>query len=364
MEVRPVATGSRGPLPQDVGAILGAYAPILQPPVDTGSSPPTVEQTSTARRRPVLQGNPASRLGEALLNGVRSGLLPDSPLGPSRQTLQKGRDLGFFPRAGETRPLLPLMLNEAAFTAVSSGLDATGRAFNAAGLGVSDLVGQTVREFGGPEASARSAEREVNAAGILLPMILGGAPGASIGSMAGRARVAVRDRFPNSPPTPKAIPGRDPVLLPKGPVNARGRQQTSSLEEAKSVFSDVFDTQQSAVGKLFREDIGDITVDFGRMGIPEKKFKTGFGLAKIEAKRTSQGIDGEDFVRNVLPRVITQGKLHSMYTRGPSRRAEVRLGEDLAIFNLYRSLGRKGNRTVKRETWLLTGFRKLPDHKE
>lgn len=246
MEPITSVTGSRRPLPQDAGAILGAYAPRLQPPVDTASSPPTVEQTSTAER--------------------------------------------------------------------------------------------------------------------LLPLFVGAAPGASIGSIAGRALVGVRNRFPNSPPTPRAIPGRDPVLLPKGPVNARGRQQTSSLEEAKSVFSDVFDTQQSAVGKLFREDIGDITVDYGRMGIPERRFRTGFGLAKIEAKRTSQGMDGEDFVRNVLPRVLTQGVPYRLSGKKFNRRAEIRLGDDLAIFSLFRRNVRNGTRKDARETWLLTGYRKLPEY--
>ncbi len=364
MEARPVPTRSRRPLPQDAGAILGAYAPMLQPPADTGASPPVVGQTSQVQRKPVLQRGPASRLGEALLEGIKSGLQTDVPLGPSQATLQKGRDLGFFPRGGETGSLLPLMLNEAGFTAVGSGLDAAGRVVNAAGLGFRDLVGQTVRELGGSEASARSAKRELNALGKFAPLFLTALPGAPTLATVNRAKLAARSRFPNSRPMPQTSPGRDPVLLPKGPVNARGRQETSSLEEAKSVFSDVFDTQQSAVGKLFREDIGDITIDYGRIGIPERRFRTGFGLAKIEAKRTSQGIDGEDFVRNVLPRVITQGKLYGMSRNGFDRRAEIRLGDDLAIFSLFRGVGRRGNRRVNRETWLLTGFRKLPDYED
>ncbi len=350
MEPRPAVTGSHRPLPQDSGAILGAYAPILQPPADTGSSPPTVEQTSTARPRPVLQGNPASRLGEALLNGVRSGLLPDSPLGPSRQTLQKGRDLGFFPRGDETLSLLPLMLNQAGFTAIGSGLDAAGRVVNAAGLGFRDLVGQTVRELGGSEASARRAKRELNALGRLAPVFLSALPVASTGAAASRARHGVRSRFPNSRPVPQTSPGRDHVLLPKGPVNARGRQRTSSLEEANSVFDEVLDTQKSAVGKLFREDIGDITIDFGMVGDPNHGFKGGFGLAKILAKRGSERFDSRDFVGRILPRIVAKGKLMRIMDKPNQRRAEIRFGKDVAVFSLFRS--------GKRETWLLTGIRK------
>lgn len=342
-------TGFRvsAPAPPNVGAILIANSERRRPATqDSLISDPTANGN-----------NAISRLGRALIRGAEQGLRTDQPLGPGQQTLQTGRDLGLFPRAAETRPLLPLMLNEAFFRGAGATLDAAGRALDATTRGVGAFGGQVVRELGGSETSARKAERDLRLLSHLTGLLLPTGPAASTSSIARSARVQARNRLPGSRPIPSTSIGRPAVRLPRGRVNARGRQRTSSLQEAKSVFNEVVQTGQSVVGKLFREDIGDITIDFGTVGNPNKGFKKGRGLAKILAKRASEGLDAEDFVLNALPQVVSQGKLVRLYGPANGRRADIKLGNDVAVFSLFRRVLTGSGKKDVRETWLLTGWR-------
>jgi hypothetical protein len=110
----------------------------------------------------------------------------------------------------------------------------------------------------------------------------------------------------------------------------------------------LIDTQASLPGAAWRDDIGAITIDWGRPGNPNRDFRGGFGLAHIIARREAQGLDGQAFVRNILPGVLTGGSVTRVY--GPPNGLRVDLEHDGASATL--SLFRDG----QRESWVITGF--------
>ena len=83
------------------------------------------------------------------------------------------------------------------------------------------------------------------------------------------------------------------------------------------------------------------------------KFEGGFGLSHIAAKRTAvDGMDGVHFIRERLPQVLARGKLQEFQDKGTRRRAVLDLGGDRVVLRLFRD--------NKRETWVLTGFKRKP----
>jgi hypothetical protein len=59
-------------------------------------------------------------------------------------------------------------------------------------------------------------------------------------------------------------------------------------------------------------------------------------------------LDGERFVREVVPRVLAEGAIAARYGREGTERVNVVLGNAQATLSLYRY--------GQRETWLLTSF--------
>ncbi|MEG9884921.1 MAG: hypothetical protein V6Z86_10040 [Hyphomicrobiales bacterium] len=146
----------------------------------------------------------------------------------------------------------------------------------------------------------------------------------------------------------------------RGPANAIAmgmkrippyRRMPSTTRDFATEIAGVLRNGKSSKGRLFRADLGDITIDWGEPGDMAKNFKGGWGLSHIRAKRTIvDGIDGDAFVRRTLPRILSEGKL-SLF-KGPTsgRRATITYGNYRADLSLFRD--------GKRETWLLTGFKK------
>ena len=147
--------------------------------------------------------------------------------------------------------------------------------------------------------------------------------------------------------------------------------QTSTVGEFAKTIDDVLTTGQSAVETVFRSDLGAITIDLGKKGKVIKfrrrgqlvrKIEGGSGLRKIIQKRTRiDGLDGQAFVRETLPKLLSEGRLVGFIDsrirreqRGIAdnrrRRAIIEDKDNRAILSLFR----KGNR----ETWLLTAFQK------
>ncbi|MDA4843971.1 hypothetical protein [Hoeflea poritis] len=146
----------------------------------------------------------------------------------------------------------------------------------------------------------------------------------------------------------------DPSVLRSGGGGRRipfHRRSTSSPKEFSEEIASVLETGISSRGRLFREDLGEITIDLGVPGDPKKRFQGGWGLSHIKDKRTAEGLDGTAFVGKLLPQILSKGKL-SFERSGRGRRNAVL---DFGDYQANLRLERHG----RRETWLLTGFQKV-----
>lgn len=134
------------------------------------------------------------------------------------------------------------------------------------------------------------------------------------------------------------------------------KRMPSTQEDFAREIGGVLDTGQSSRGTLFREDLGDITIDLGIPGNPSQSFKGGWGLDHIASKRTDvDGIDGEDFVRSILPNLLANGKLNRLFGKNKDRRAVIETDDEEAILRRYRY----GKDPIV-EDWLLSAY---PKHK-
>lgn len=145
----------------------------------------------------------------------------------------------------------------------------------------------------------------------------------------------------------------DPSIM--GTAGGGGRRiplhmrSTSTVDDFGAEIGQVLKTGVSSKGKLFREDLGEITIDLGVSGNPNKKFRGGSGLSHIRDKRTLfDGMDGDGFVRQILPKVLTNGKLSRIYGPANGRAVDIVSGKYQATLRLHRF--------GERETWLLSGF--------
>ncbi|MDW8399850.1 MAG: hypothetical protein RMK90_14950 [Acetobacteraceae bacterium] len=115
----------------------------------------------------------------------------------------------------------------------------------------------------------------------------------------------------------------------------------------RAAIEDVLTTQGRRTDAAWRDDLGAITIDWGQPGDPTRDFRGGYGLSHIIVKRTAEGIDGEAFVRDVLPDLLLQGQLSGMQLRGSPR--------VLLDWQDWRAVLRL-DRNGQTETWLLTAF--------
>ena len=146
----------------------------------------------------------------------------------------------------------------------------------------------------------------------------------------------------------------------RGPANAIAmglkrtppyRRVPSTAQDFATEIAGVLHSGKSSRGRLFRSDLGDITIDWGEIGDTRKDFKGGWGLSHIRAKRTVlDGIDGDAFVRQTLPRILSEGKINRIYGPPDGRAVDIDFGSNRATLRMHRF--------GERETWLLTGFEK------
>lgn len=98
---------------------------------------------------------------------------------------------------------------------------------------------------------------------------------------------------------------------------------------------------------MYRNGHGWVSFYWGAIGNPDKDFAGGSGIAKIIAKRTSEGADGEDVARKMVD-VIALGKAGPVYGPRGGERFNVSYAGHTAVLSLHRF--------GKEETWLLTGW--------
>ena len=97
---------------------------------------------------------------------------------------------------------------------------------------------------------------------------------------------------------------------------------------------------------MYRDDVGSITIIWGKPGDPTNRYSGGAGLSHIIAKH------GAEAVEPVLETIARSGKVKRVVFKNKDRRV-LRHGSHEVILDL-RMYG-------KRMTWLLTGYKIGPD---
>lgn len=169
-----------------------------------------------------------------------------------------------------------------------------------------------------------------------------------MGRLLGLGTIAMPGTLPS--PGMRVVPRPPASTVPNRRIPLH-RRSTSGLDEFSSEIASVLDSGVSSKGKLFREDLGEITIDFGTPGDPTKKYRGGWGLSHIRDKRAStDALDGDRFVRDILPQILHRGRLSYQVTPRGRRSAVLDLGDYVANLRL--------DRHGQRETWVVTSFKK------
>lgn len=129
-------------------------------------------------------------------------------------------------------------------------------------------------------------------------------------------------------------------------VNKKTVSVEENIANGKKAIEKVISEHSDAIDAMTRDDVGGISFYYGTPG-RGKKFKKGYGIAHMIAKRNSEGLDGETFVKR-LPEVIAKGKITERQTASNGDRVLVKYGDITTVLSLYKD----GNR----QTWVVTGW--------
>jgi hypothetical protein len=116
----------------------------------------------------------------------------------------------------------------------------------------------------------------------------------------------------------------------------------------RAAIEDVLATRGSRRDAAWRQDLGAITLDWGTPGDPTRDFRGGFGLAHIVAKRQAEGLDGEAWLRTVMPVILMQGRIARVYGPADGLRVDLEANGQRLVLSLFRA--------GQRENWVVTGF--------
>ncbi|WP_085909107.1 hypothetical protein [Kiloniella majae] len=148
---------------------------------------------------------------------------------------------------------------------------------------------------------------------------------------------------------PKATTRGAAILSMNGARTPFYKRSTSSVKEFTKEIAKVLETQKASKGKVFREDLGEISFDFGKIGGPNFRKNPGYGLSHIIEKRTRvDGIDGENFVRKRLPMILESGRLAAIKGPANGRRALIETPKERVVLSLTHH--------NKRDVWVLSGY--------
>ena len=138
-------------------------------------------------------------------------------------------------------------------------------------------------------------------------------------------------------------------------VSGQKRQgEAVSVEEnianGKKAIEKVIRTHEDVHSAMHRDDVGDIDFLWGYEGDLKKKYKNGYGVSHIIARRNIQGLDGEAIAK-LMPEVIARGKKQAGIN---DSRVEFHYDEYMAVLSKNQMEGvPEGNK------WLVTGFKKI-----
>ena len=129
-------------------------------------------------------------------------------------------------------------------------------------------------------------------------------------------------------------------------VNKKAVSVEENIANGEKAVEKVISEHTDVIDAMKRDDVGGISFYYGTPGTG-KKFKKGYGIAHMIAKRNSEGVDGEAFVKR-LPEVIAKGKIAERQTAPNGDRVLVKYGDITTVLSLYKD----GNR----QTWVVTGW--------
>ena len=139
---------------------------------------------------------------------------------------------------------------------------------------------------------------------------------------------------------------KQPAESNQDEVNKKTVSVEENIANGKKAIEKVISEHSDAIDAMTRDDVGGISFYYGTPGTG-KKFKKGYGIAHMIAKRNSEGLDGETFVKR-LPEVIAKGKITERQTAPNGDRVLVKYGDITTVLSLYKD----GNR----QTWVVTGW--------
>ena len=129
-------------------------------------------------------------------------------------------------------------------------------------------------------------------------------------------------------------------------VNKKAVSVEENIANGERAIEKVISEHADVIDAMKRDDVGGISFYYGTPGTG-KKFKKGYGIAHMIAKRNSEGVDGETFVKR-LPEVIAKGEIAERQTAPNGDRVLVKYGDITTVLSLYKD----GNR----QTWVVTGW--------
>lgn len=124
-----------------------------------------------------------------------------------------------------------------------------------------------------------------------------------------------------------------------------------NIRRGQEAISTVITQKTDVIDAMNRPDLGSISFYWGEPG-RGNKFKGGYGVSHIIARRMSEGEDGVAVVQRMVD-VIAKGEVAKIQEAGQGSRALITHDGHTAVLSLYK----EGNR----HTWLLTGWK---DRKE
>ncbi len=109
-----------------------------------------------------------------------------------------------------------------------------------------------------------------------------------------------------------ATTGREKLDLMKQFVALRAEPENVEITKGLAAMNYVISNHADAIDAMSRKEIGTVSFYWGKEGNPNKKFAGGNGIAKIIAKRNSEGHSGQDVAKKMVE-VIAKGEISEIY---------------------------------------------------
>ena len=120
-----------------------------------------------------------------------------------------------------------------------------------------------------------------------------------------------------------------------------------NISRGHQAMQTVIKTHKDVINAMYRPDLGGITFYWGEPG-KGNKFKGGYGVSHIIAKRTAEGEDGQAVVKKMVE-VIANGDVAKTQEAPKGSRAIIEHDGHTAVLSLYKD--------EDLQTWLLTGWK-------